>query len=80
MREGSFEQLQEIAELIVRCFKLNREDRPTMKEVAMELEALRKLTKNSWSHQCDSEELVGLMTGKGSIDLYTVSTSPDSTG
>ncbi|KAI3474224.1 hypothetical protein Pfo_029012 [Paulownia fortunei] len=44
VREGSLEQLQAIAELVKRCLQLNGEDRPTMKEVAMELEGLRKFT------------------------------------
>lgn len=46
VREGNSEQLQTMAELIKRCLHLNREERPTMKEVAMELETLRKLTEN----------------------------------
>ncbi|KAH6837559.1 hypothetical protein C2S53_009866 [Perilla frutescens var. hirtella] len=74
VKEGSFEQLQVIAQLIKRCFLMNRDDRPTMKEVATELEALRNLTNNSWVHQYDNEESVGFMTEKGSTDLYTSST------
>lgn len=31
-----------MAEIVKRCFKLNGEERPTMKEVSMELELLRK--------------------------------------
>ncbi|KAH6769274.1 wall associated kinase 5 [Perilla frutescens var. frutescens] len=81
VREGCFEQLKAISQLIKRCFQLNREDRPTMKEVAMELEALRKFTKHSWIHQCDNEESVGFMNENGFADLYSVSTCPcDSTG
>ncbi|KAI5663343.1 hypothetical protein M9H77_22666 [Catharanthus roseus] len=38
VREGTLEQLQAAAELVKRCLHFNGEDRPTMKEVAMELE------------------------------------------
>ncbi|CAA3025535.1 Hypothetical predicted protein, partial [Olea europaea subsp. europaea] len=41
LREGSLEQLHAVAELVKRCLKLNGRKRPTMKEVAMELERLR---------------------------------------
>ncbi|XP_073034304.1 wall-associated receptor kinase-like 1 [Primulina eburnea] len=41
-REGTLEQLQAVAELIKSCLKLQGDDRPTMREVAMELEVLRK--------------------------------------
>ncbi|KAK6118268.1 hypothetical protein DH2020_048054 [Rehmannia glutinosa] len=73
VREGSLEQLQAVAELIKRCLCLNSEDRPTMKEVAMELEGLRKFTKHPWAHQSvHEEESVGLMNESGSVDLYAV--------
>ncbi|KAL2479432.1 Wall-associated receptor kinase 2 [Abeliophyllum distichum] len=71
VREGSLEQLQAIAQLVKRCLNLNGEDRPTMKEVAMELEGLRKFTKHPWTHQPEHEESVGLMNPNESSDLYT---------
>lgn len=40
-REGSWEQIGAVAELINRCLKMNSHERPTMKEVWMELERLR---------------------------------------
>ena len=46
--EGNVEQLKEVANLARKCLSLKREDRPTMKEVAMELESLRKMEKHSW--------------------------------
>ncbi|GFQ00487.1 wall-associated receptor kinase-like 22, partial [Phtheirospermum japonicum] len=51
VREESLEQLQAMAELIKRCMFMNSEDRPTMKEVAMELEGLRKFSKNHHHQQ-----------------------------
>ncbi|MCD9641630.1 hypothetical protein HAX54_027945 [Datura stramonium] len=66
VREGGFEQLQKIAELVKSCLHLHGEDRPTMKEVAMELESLRKFTSpwaNGHGHEENEDE---------STDLYTI--------
>ncbi|KAL2557882.1 Wall-associated receptor kinase 3 [Forsythia ovata] len=72
-REGSLEQLHAVAELVKRCVKLNGEERPTMKEVAMELERLRKYTVHPWSQQ--ENEGVGLTSEQS--DLYEVSMTTD---
>ncbi|XP_055807605.1 wall-associated receptor kinase 2-like [Solanum dulcamara] len=56
LREGSLEQLQMMAELVKNCLQPHGEDRPTMKEVAIELEGLRKITGVSWSNQHGYEE------------------------
>uniref|UniRef100_M1CM71 ATP binding protein n=1 Tax=Solanum tuberosum TaxID=4113 RepID=M1CM71_SOLTU len=73
VREGSFEQCQGVAELAKRCLRLTSEERPTMKEVAMELEGLRKFTKHPWSktQQCQDEESLGLITEQ-TLDLYAI--------
>ncbi|MCD7471965.1 hypothetical protein HAX54_012785 [Datura stramonium] len=69
LREGNLEQLQKMAELVKNCLQLHGEDRPTMKEVAIELEGLRKLTGIAWSNQHgrgdDDQDALS--------DLYTVS-------
>ncbi|KAL0344439.1 UNVERIFIED_CONTAM: Wall-associated receptor kinase [Sesamum radiatum] len=70
LREGSLEQIQSVAELVKRCLRLHSEERPTMKDVAMELEGLRKLSKHPWAQQEVEEEGVGLMSQQS--DLYTV--------
>uniref|UniRef100_A0A1S3X3Z3 Wall-associated receptor kinase 5-like n=1 Tax=Nicotiana tabacum TaxID=4097 RepID=A0A1S3X3Z3_TOBAC len=62
VKEGNLEQLQKIGELVKSCLHLHGEDRPTMKEVAMELESLRKFTKNNpWptenGHEKSEDEL-----------------------
>ncbi|MCD7472480.1 hypothetical protein HAX54_013727 [Datura stramonium] len=73
LREGSLEQLQVAAELVKRCLQLNGEERPTMKEVAMELEGLRKFTKNHWTYdQQGHEESVGLVNENEPLDLYSI--------
>ncbi|XP_051131615.1 putative wall-associated receptor kinase-like 16 isoform X2 [Andrographis paniculata] len=42
LRESSTEQIDAFGKLVKRCLKLNGGKRPTMKEVSMELESLRK--------------------------------------
>ncbi|XP_073289230.1 wall-associated receptor kinase 2-like [Primulina huaijiensis] len=80
-REGSLEQLQAVAELIKRCLKLHSEDRPTMREVAMELEGLLKFSNHPWIHPEVEEDAVRLMNEEEATDLYTVTISPEpSTG
>ena len=41
IREDHKEQYEKVARLAMRCLELKGEDRPTMKEVATELESLR---------------------------------------
>ncbi|XP_060206250.1 putative wall-associated receptor kinase-like 16 [Lycium barbarum] len=65
VREGSLEQLQKVAELVKNCLKFHGEDRPTMQEVASDLESLRKFTKNNpWANGHGNED--------ESSDLYSI--------
>uniref|UniRef100_A0A803MVU7 Uncharacterized protein n=1 Tax=Chenopodium quinoa TaxID=63459 RepID=A0A803MVU7_CHEQI len=64
--DGSIEQLKEVANLARRCLYLKGEDRPTMKEVARELESIRSMTSshpyssnNSVLLQEESEYMLG---------------------
>ncbi|KAK6125983.1 hypothetical protein DH2020_040291 [Rehmannia glutinosa] len=70
LREGSLEQIKAVGELVRRCLRLKSEERPTMKEVAMELEGLRKLSRHPWTQQEVQEENVGLLSEQS--DLYAV--------
>ncbi|XP_022856853.1 putative wall-associated receptor kinase-like 16 isoform X2 [Olea europaea var. sylvestris] len=70
LREGSLEQLQTAGELIKRCLNLKSDERPTMKEVAMELEGLRKYTKHPWNQQGNAEENMALLSEQS--DLYDI--------
>ncbi|KAG8374426.1 hypothetical protein BUALT_Bualt11G0130600 [Buddleja alternifolia] len=83
LREGSLEQLQGIGELVKRCLNLRGDERPTMKEVAMELEGLRRFTKHPWIQQENVEENEALL-GEQSVmpsDLYEINVGAEfSTG
>ncbi|XAR55803.1 Non-specific serine/threonine protein kinase [Bertholletia excelsa] len=60
VREGTLKQLQAAAELVRRCLRMVGEERPTMKEVAIELESLRKFTKHPWVNQQNYEESISM--------------------
>ncbi|KAK1386875.1 putative Wall-associated kinase 2 [Heracleum sosnowskyi] len=75
LREGTLEQLEEAAQLVRRCLNLNGEERPTMKEVMMEIESLRKFTKSHpWSNPPGNEETTSF-TGQTQVqnsNLYEI--------
>ncbi|GAB2229116.1 hypothetical protein Drorol1_Dr00023239 [Drosera rotundifolia] len=48
VREANRDQLLTVATLVTACLSLKGEDRPTMKEVASELEQLRKQISFPW--------------------------------
>ncbi|OVA05884.1 Protein kinase domain [Macleaya cordata] len=71
VKEGKLEHIITVAELAKRCLNSKGEERPTMKEVAGELEGLRKLaTPPSWAHQQSYEEKTNITSQP--TDLYTV--------
>ncbi|KAJ6709275.1 WALL-ASSOCIATED RECEPTOR KINASE 2-LIKE ISOFORM X2 [Salix koriyanagi] len=51
LKEGNVEQVDKVARLVKTCLRVKGEERPTMKEVAMELERLRMVGKASMD-QC----------------------------
>ncbi|KAL0351337.1 UNVERIFIED_CONTAM: Wall-associated receptor kinase [Sesamum calycinum] len=75
------EQITEVARLAQGCLNVKGEERPSMKEVAMELEGLRHGGKHSWAQtECKAEEMESLLGVDGgcngiSIDCYGDSTS-----
>lgn len=74
LSEGSLEQLQALGELVKRCLNLQGEERPTMKEVAMELEGLRRHTTHPWVQHDNREESESLLNQESGFpsDLYVV--------
>ncbi|KAG6471483.1 wall-associated receptor kinase 2-like [Zingiber officinale] len=63
--EGTPELLEAAAELAMRCLSLKSNDRPLMREVAMELEALTRWKKHPWGN-VDVEEGDSLLAKVGS--------------
>ncbi|KAF6163886.1 hypothetical protein GIB67_024741 [Kingdonia uniflora] len=55
--EGKTEQIIAFSELAKRCLNLKGEKRPTMKEVAMELEGLRRLEMHPWAQHRNTDSI-----------------------
>ena len=79
LREGTLEQLQVVGDFVKRCLNVHGNDRPTMKEVAMELEGLKKLKTHPWSQNQTNEETRSLILEVEQSDLYEVPLIPYST-
>ena len=77
-KEGKAEHLREVANLAKRCLSLKGEDRPTMKEVATELEGLRKVEMHSWVNVDSNLEETEFLLGETS-NSYKYSASNKST-
>ncbi|CAL5333122.1 unnamed protein product [Camellia sinensis] len=79
--EGIVEELTEVANIAKRCLIVKGEERPTMKEVAMELEGLinKKMKKHPWVKiDLNAEESEHLLGGKLSgfeLDCTTSNTT-----
>ncbi|KAB2620663.1 wall-associated receptor kinase 3-like [Pyrus ussuriensis x Pyrus communis] len=77
LNERNIETLKKVANLAKRCVRLKGEDRPTMKEVAMELEGMRITEK----HACGKAEIFSEETeclhGPVNSDAYPVDVRAD---
>ncbi|XP_041011450.1 wall-associated receptor kinase 2-like [Juglans microcarpa x Juglans regia] len=71
--------IDEVANIAKWCLSVRGEDRPTMKEVAMELEGLRIMGKHPWEkadlYTEETENLLGPPTHSFNIDAYNGSSS-----
>ncbi|KAJ6709276.1 WALL-ASSOCIATED RECEPTOR KINASE-LIKE 21 [Salix koriyanagi] len=68
-KEGNVEQVDKVARLGKTCLRVKGEERPTMKEVAMELERLRMLGKHPWTNVESNYEQTEYLFGK-QIDAF----------
>ncbi|XP_019184487.1 PREDICTED: wall-associated receptor kinase 5-like [Ipomoea nil] len=68
-QENITEELQEVALLAKRCLYFKGDDRPKMKEVAMELGGLRRATKHSWANNSETSIESQALVMKQSISL-----------
>ncbi|XP_074592273.1 wall-associated receptor kinase 2-like [Curcuma longa] len=72
-KEADMELIQELGDLISRCLHMKGEERPTMKEVAEELDTLRKLRQHPQEVIYNVEENDSLLGIVGDEDLNTTS-------
>ena len=73
--KGHWNKSKQWLTLVKKCVNLNSEDRPTMKEVTMELHGIRKFHKQPWTSTQSQEEVlefIGLMFEKYSTYLYGI--------
>ncbi|KAJ6391749.1 hypothetical protein OIU77_025672 [Salix suchowensis] len=63
-KEGNVEQVHKVARLVKTCLRVKGEERPTMKEVAMELERLRMVGKHPWTNVESNYEETEYLLGK----------------
>ena len=84
VNEGNIKLLKEVANIAKSCLSLRGEDRPSMKEVAMELEGLVIMEKHPWGNgNVNIEEIENLLnapTQSFKIDVGTNCSSNTTTG
>ncbi|XP_050254697.1 wall-associated receptor kinase 1-like [Quercus robur] len=84
VNEGNIKLLKEVANIAKSCLSLRGEDRPSMKEVAMELEGLVIMEKHPWGNaNVNIEEIENLLnapTQSFNIDVGTSCSSNTTTG
>ncbi|KAJ0802697.1 putative protein kinase RLK-Pelle-WAK family [Helianthus annuus] len=72
LREGTLDQIQAVGNLVKSCLNPQGQDRPTMKEVVVELNNLRKFTTHPWTQQQTFQETKSLVLEVEQSDLYEV--------
>ena len=84
VNEGNIKLLKEVANIAKSCLSLRGEDRPSMKEVAMELEGLVIMEKHPWGNANvnieEIENLLNARTQSFNIDVGTSCSSNTTTG
>jgi hypothetical protein len=61
--EQSVELIEQVAELAKECLEMASDRRPSMREVAEELDRVRKLLQHPWGQQTPDEERKALLVG-----------------
>ncbi|CAN6689389.1 unnamed protein product [Malus baccata var. baccata] len=77
LNERNIETIKTVANLAKRCVRLKGEDRPTMKEVAMELEGMRFTEKHLWGKAEICSEETECLLGRVNSDAYPVDVRAD---
>ncbi|KAF7849316.1 hypothetical protein BT93_L0982 [Corymbia citriodora subsp. variegata] len=81
LKEGKKEEIVSVANLAKRCLYLNGRNRPAMKELAMELEGIRKLQnplgiqQNQEDHEATESYAAAFPSSKSNIDMDVITLS-----
>ncbi|KEH39811.1 wall-associated receptor kinase-like protein [Medicago truncatula] len=68
--EENKQEIKEVAVLAAKCLRLRGEERPSMKEVAMELEGMRLMNKHSWINDDSNVEESRFLLHESSSSFY----------
>jgi len=68
--EENKQEIMEVAVLAAKCLRLRGEERPSMKEVAMELEGMRLMNKHSWINDDTNVEESLYLLHESTSSLY----------
>uniref|UniRef100_A0A0A0KDE6 Protein kinase domain-containing protein n=1 Tax=Cucumis sativus TaxID=3659 RepID=A0A0A0KDE6_CUCSA len=82
MDEGKLNQIKEVSKIAKECVRVRGEERPNMKEVAMELEGLKVMqVQHSWikNNLSNSEEMISLLGETSNSTQFLVSSRMNST-
>ncbi|KAJ6337329.1 hypothetical protein OIU76_007080 [Salix suchowensis] len=64
VNKDNMRQVKEVANIAKKCIRIRGEERPSMKEVAMELEGLRTSAKHPWTNDKSNVEETEYLLGK----------------
>ncbi|KAK2399073.1 putative wall-associated receptor kinase [Trifolium repens] len=70
LNEENKQEIKEVAVLAAKCLRLRGEERPSMKEVAMELEGMRLMDKHSWINDDLNVEESRYLLHESSSSIY----------
>jgi len=73
--EENKQEIKEVAVLAANCLRLRGEERPSMKEVAMELEGMRLMNKHSWINDDLNVEESHYLLHESSTSIYELGDS-----
>jgi serine/threonine protein kinase len=75
LNEENKQEIKEVAVLAAKCLRLRGEERPSMKEVAMELEGMRLMDKHSWINEDQNVEESRYLLHESSSSIYELGDS-----
>ncbi|RZC75455.1 hypothetical protein C5167_050943 [Papaver somniferum] len=68
--DGNLEQILAVAALAQKCLKLKSKERPSMQQIAANLQGLRRVDPSGWNHRPNHNTVTAYLTSEA-IDLYS---------
>jgi len=70
LNDDNKKEIKEVAILAARCLRLRGDERPSMREVAMELDGIRLMEKHPWNDTEQNFEESQLLLHEASCSIY----------